>query len=75
MAAAASSSGSDVGGTGNTPTSAVLGRTFSEAFDHREIANLKEDLQAVKEKASADEEVISVLRKQVEELQKEKETL
>ena len=52
-----------------------LGRTFSEVIDHREIANLKEDLQAVREKASADEEVISVLQKQVEELQKEKETL
>jgi hypothetical protein len=36
---------------------------------------LKEDLQAVREKASADEEVISLLQKQVEELQKEKETL
>ena len=44
-------------------------------LDHREIANLKEDLLAVRTKASADEEVISVLRKQVEELQKEKETL
>jgi len=69
-----SSAGSEPSaGTGTTPS--PLGRTFSEAIDHREIANLKEDLQAVREKASADEEVISVLQKQVEELQKEKETL
>ena len=59
----------------NYSKSLLSGRTFSEVIDHREIANLKEDLQAVREKASADEEVISVLQKQVEELQKEKETL
>ena len=73
----ATSAGSDVNApvTGNTPNTPALARTFSEAIDHREITNLKEDLQAVRIKASADEEVISVLRKQVEELQKEKETL
>ena len=36
---------------------------------------MKEDLQAVKDEAAASKEVIAVLRKQVEELQKEKETL
>ena len=50
----------------------MLGRTPSESI---EVANLKEDLQAVKDENSASKEVISVLRKQVEELQKEKETL
>ena len=36
---------------------------------------MKEDLQAVRDEAAASKEVIAVLRKQVEELQKEKETL
>lgn len=39
------------------------------------IVNLKEDLQAVKDEAAASKEVIAVLRKTIEELQKEKETL
>ena len=37
--------------------------------------NMKEDLQAVQDEAAASKEVIAVLRQQVEELQKEKETL
>ena len=53
----------------------ILGRASSEAIDHREMADLKEELQAVKEKAAASNEVINVLRQQIEELQAEKETL
>ena len=52
-----------------------LNRSSSEAVSDRELLNIKEDLQAVRDEASASKEVISVLRKQVEELQKEKETL
>ena len=49
--------------------------TAAATADFREIINLREDLQAVKDEAAASKEVIAVLRKQVEELQKEKETL
>lgn len=50
----------------------ILGRSSSEAV---ELQNIKEDLQAVRDEAAASKEVISVLRKQVEELQQEKDTL
>ena len=50
------------------------GRSFNDAID-RELLNLKEDLQATRDEASASKEVINVLRKQLEEVQREKETL
>lgn len=63
------------GGVSPAKTSiGMLGRSSSEAVD-RELINVKEDLQAVKDEAAASKEVISILRKQIEELQKEKETL
>ena len=62
-------------GPQNSPGLNALGRTLSDSLDQREINNLREDLQAVKDEATASKEVIGVLRKQVEELQMEKETL
>ena len=50
------------------------GRSFNDAFE-RELVNLKEDLQATRDEASASKEVINVLRTQLEEVQREKETL
>ena len=50
------------------------GRSFNDAID-RELLNLKEDLQATRDEASASKEVINVLRTQLEEVQREKETL
>eukprot|EP00095_Tigriopus_kingsejongensis_P002735 maker-scaffold226_size249562-snap-gene-1.19 protein:Tk02735 transcript:maker-scaffold226_size249562-snap-gene-1.19-mRNA-1 annotation:"tbc1 domain family member 2b-like" len=41
----------------------------------REISTLREDFQASKDEASASKEVIALLRKQVDSLQREKETL
>jgi hypothetical protein len=52
----------------------ILGRSSSEAVD-RELFNIKDDLQAVRDEAAASKEVITILRKQIEELQKEKETM
>ena len=60
---------------GSVKGSSFLGRSSSEAVTDRELMNMKEDLQAVQDEAAASKEVIAVLRQQVEELQKEKETL
>ena len=60
---------------GSVKGSSFLGRSSIEAVTDRELMNLKEDLQAVQDEAAASKEVIGVLRQQVEELQKEKETL
>ena len=51
-------------------------KRFSGLDDReREIAALREDLQAAKDEGAASKEVIAVLRKQVEAHQKERETM
>ena len=50
-------------------------KRFGNDDRERELAILREDLQASKDEGAASKEVIAVLRKQVESLQKETETL
>ena len=68
------STASRIGESTSPGLSPRSGRSFNDAID-RELLNLKEDLQATRDEASASKEVINVLRTQLEEVQREKETL
>ncbi len=77
-----SGSNTPTGGVAGCPAAAAspkrfgaLGSSLGASQEDRETMQLRDDLAASKEEGAATREVIAVLRKQIEEMEKEKETM